>query len=288
MAMRRNRGKRLFAVGLLVSAALLPSSWYPVARADKISPPVEMSGATTLVTTSSRSLLVTFPTRVDTRSMRIKHSGSGRMHGVIMKRVGGNQSDREGILWNVVTERCDHAGCDGEESPTVTSAVDTGRYLSGTWRVYLIADAAPMAVKLEFGELGGRSILRATDAFPNQIETLEQVVSSSPGDAVYSAGGFTTVEKPSFGMSWLWLDGEPYTGSIFGNCVHTDLPSDTSTAFLPTCPEGDGTAEVSAQGDLVYETSAFNAKGLGTWFASPSPAKVFGSVAFWMSFTRER
>lgn len=281
--MKRNRHKSLLAIGMLVSASLVATSDHSSARLAKGSRPVTMTGATTLAAQFSGSLLVTFPRKVDSQGMRVKHSGSGRVHGFIMKRVAENESDQEGILWSVVTERCQDRGCDGEQSPTFTSALDTGRYLSGSWRVYLIADAAPMAVTLEFAELPGRSTFRPIDPFLSQVVTLDRV-NSSPGDAVYSTGGFTTLEKPSLGMSWLWLDGEPFTGSVFGNCVYRNRPSDSSTAFLPPCPEGEGTTEVSAQGNLVYATTAFNAKGLGTWFASPSPGKVFGSVALWMSF----
>jgi hypothetical protein len=141
-----------------------------------------------------------------------------------------------------------------------------------------------MKVALELEGLNGRQYIEPADPTATEVTTPKIVVGDQGDDPVYSAGAFTRVKEPSLGMIWLWVDGDPQLGTLFGSCVYSETSQASATAFVPPCPQSEGRQHVSVENDVLYSSTAFGASGLGAWFTTASTVEESGSVALWISF----
>jgi hypothetical protein len=191
---------------------------------------------------------------------------------------------------HVSVGQCLEKGCRGKGSSMPSVCFNCSEFLSGTWDLYVIADGAPVTMTLKLKGMSGVVRREAVDRVPFEMSTLEPRVTQDAGMTIYSAGEFSTLDEPDFGVFALWLKGDPHVVSAVDDCIYRkgQMMPPPGLAFLPGCPatgvnpyvhtttEGDG------GGFVLTTVSHCCPQGMGGWLKSASGTKKVGAVALWL------
>jgi hypothetical protein len=224
-----------------------------------------------------------------------KLEGDGRIWGFILAKEG----QRPGVGPTVVAEQigqCLHKACDARSGGFEYGEQGFGfrkQLPAGNYRLWLIADDAPVTLTLRFSSLHGSVEAMPTESVASEIRRLPFSISSSEAGTIYSAGAFTDIQSPTYSLMGLWAKGDRHVASVFGDCSYRS-PSDAppTAAFVPGCPTGEGEPFVStsetpggAPGGVIFTSSSFDgAAGIGGWFSSTAGVSDFGAIGFWMKW----
>ncbi len=193
--------------------------------------------------------------------------------------------------------RCSEPGCKGTRDRFIIkrTANTSDGLTAGVYRLYVVADQAPVRFVFQIPALEGKTIIRPADDTAVEIRTLTPRIQESGTRTVYSAGDYTRLERlnEGFGFLGLWVRGDNHLGTGFGSCYYyggiADPPQEA--AFLPGCPTGHSTPHMSQltgpgqKGGIIF--TSFNwefPSGIGGWYASISEVRAAGAVALWLQY----
>lgn len=254
---------------------------------------VVLRGVNKFTASSAMSVLVELrrPTAVPA-DLAITYDGDGRVQGYVMIKQGVPVSEAP-RLESQTLGQCSTRGCHSRRHDDIfTSGTNFGRKLpAGTYRLYLIADHAPVTVKIRLDDVKGTTSTRPSQPYKLAVRTLNPRSDLTPTHNVYSAGDFRPAAHKGalIGFVGLWLSGPAGTIGAAGDCFYRESNQQQGHSFAPGCPTGDSTGPwvfsgSDSRGNLFATTTDWDSpSGLGVWFASGSIIKRYGAVGFWMT-----
>lgn len=254
------------------------------------SPGRTLHGKTTFTATTTSRATISLPRPLTLfEDLDIRVDGDGRIFGFMMSKTGSyEQEAQRPVMVGLTTGQCDRRACEARDGFLFISAFNTGRKLSGTWNLYVVADGAPVDVTFTIKGESGRQTIPVAGHVKAEIRTLRPTVHETNSNAVYSAGDFTELDRVDFGMVGLWTVGQPHGATAYGSCAYEgDGAPPVEDAFLPGCPAGDGYENVSSApgpgGGIVLTAGTYGrTRGLGGWYATASAVERYGAVGFWI------
>ena len=267
----------------------------------------------TLTGTETKLIRVRFPEPVKVEDLHFHVRGNGRVFGFLMRKVGyyGDQQGprQEGSrpqVWGTTVGQCDTRGCQARQGTVFVTAWNVRRF-EGQWDFYLVADGGEVRVGLSVHGAKGSKIIDVDRAegqeVHHEIRTLTPRVNGTPGETIYSAGDFSSMNHLDFGMVGLWAIGDTHVATAYGPCVYYGkyvgrTEENVDTLFTPGCPA----AAIGLTSTRTWVTesppddnSGFvltsrgtgppdAPRGLGGWFATASEVKRYGAVALWIDY----
>ena len=211
-------------------------------------------------------------------------------------------------------------GCDERGCKTTNEAVETmfeaskdagARFVvkAGEYRLYLLADGAPVKVTFRLHGLRGKRTLRSTVAATEDLKTSPTRVDLEPGGGrVWSAGSSFDGGQVGFSFSSLVMKAADFTGTEVGICQYNAFhPPPEQMAYGPHCSEltpalGSG-GRVKFDSDIDSDTFSLIATfgyhdnkdgtvgapnlsgqhGLGAWIRSPQDLEVHPFRSFFLT-----
>lgn len=138
---------------------------------------------------------------------------------------------------------CDDPGCRATKRSLETmydlqqDADDTLRLEAGDYRLYLIADGAPVIATLRLHGLSGRRSLQV--ARPAKLDyqaSSTRIDTDAAGGRVWSAGNSFSGGQVGFSLSWLEVEAADFSGLESGICQYNAFePPPPEIAYGPHC-----------------------------------------------------
>lgn len=281
------------SIVLLLSTLGLNSLQTVNARPPNDDPVIVMTGSTTFKTLTTSRALVQFPQKVDViNDLKHEVTGDGRVRGFVLRKVGAYRRGNRPLIQSVHLGLCSRKGCASRETPSFMSGQNVGRKISGLWELYVIADGARVSLEFQVSSLKGSNTWVLREPARSEIRSLTPTVHEGIAHTLYSAGAFSRLADPDFGLVGIWFEGQPHAAGAFGSCIHENVPTRAQeTAFLPGCPNGEGqlgasTTPSTGPWDVFFMASrACCTKGLGGWYSTASKIIGSGGVAFWIDYS---
>lgn len=280
---------RIFAVSLLLLSLGVPRG---SASPPPGSEPVVLEGTTIFeATSSSRSIAVRFPGRIPfPDGLEVSFDGNGRVFGYILQKIGDYDDDDRPTIEDLTLGYCTTEGCRARRVPHIGSVRSVGSYISGKWRLYVIADGAPVSVVMKLEGQVGELRVTPKDAVRATIRTLQPEVTESSGQSVFAAGTFSKSHQDSYGLVGLWVRSDLHTATFAGDCSYEQAPPVREQAFLPGCPGGKGIiypriGPVGRDEVALVAAHACCVEGLGAWYATPAQVFDSGAIAAWFELS---
>lgn len=259
---------------------------------------VNLAGVTSFTTSRSGRWRLHVPRDVALKDLRVSYGGNGRVVAFVVIEQG-EPLGTGALLGGYSVGRCHRRACEARSpykfkfTANVEGRLEAGRYL-----VYILADGAPVSLRLEVKSASGRIRARNPESVRAHIATLP--TSSTTTSNVYSAGGFAPPDHDSlFGLFGLWLDADAHAASAYGDCFYFrgDAFASEETAFQPGCPTGDGFRRTFVGSDPTRpgEVSLVSARlstqapvaAIGGWYAAAATVSARGAVGAWMDVGSE-
>lgn len=276
---------------ILLVAAVAPSTTAAKAASERV---ITLGQHSVFTARETSSILVRLPEPqpfFKMKSFRIDSHGDGRVTGFMLIQQGLLKRDAAAIH-GLTIGRCSKRACKARKNEIrfVWGSNFQRKVPKGIYRLYVVADGAPVTVTVRAERLSGHVVARPNDPVKTDLRTLTPRVDVDGAHSVYSAGDFTKLEggRPDFAFMGLWVTADaPAAATAWGDCIYyndgwADPPEDR--AFLPGCPEGDGYPfAYPARG--VVSTSSINGgspHGIGAWYSTTSPVSDYGAVALWI------
>lgn len=225
------------------------------------------------------------------KSFRIDSHGDGRLTGFMLIQQGVPKRDAAAIH-GLTIGRCNERACKARKNEVrfVWGSNFRGKVPKGIYRLYVVADGAPVTVTVRAERLAGDVAARPNDPVKTDLRTLTPRVDVEGAHSVYSAGDFTRLDagRPDFAFMGLWVTADaPAAATAWGDCIYyndgrADPPEDR--AFLPGCPEGDGYPFAFPARGVVATSSIAGGlpHGIGAWYSTTSPVSDYGAVGLWI------
>lgn len=242
-------------------------------------------------------------------------SGAGRTVGFALTRQRPSDDLSKRFLMATRMSKCRFEGCTSRHDPIVfMRPFEFGdgpilmKIQRGNYRLYLIADGAPVKITLKLRGLRGHRVIRpAAPALIDVQAPRTRVLTQGNRRSVYSAGSTYRTGTRGFFVSAIYVLGRRFEGAVWGMCAYNGPAPPEDTAFGPHCSAltygglGSGTfgyfsGGPTARGFWVVIMSTYGAaslppnfdgrRSLGAWYASPGPLDEFGSQAFYLSYDR--
>jgi hypothetical protein len=248
-------GRRLYRGVLcaLLLAGVLSGSGESLAQA-RSGP--DLKGVSTIVGSRPSVMRVNIPDRLvlpldDAVADLIDIKGEGRATGFVLLSAADSSTGSFSMYGGVVMSGCEKAACKAPREERAGSIVYAGRtdkdetqveLPAGPYDLYLIADGAPVRVRLRIPGLGGRATYKPTTEVSKFVTTPDEVVQESSTGATYSAGSRIDVKgREAVVLGLLRLRTAAWTTGAVGHCVYADDPPPSPAAFAPGCPAGSNT-----------------------------------------------
>lgn len=283
---------------VLVAGTLAPPLQARAAR--EPSPPLITLASETRVVASKHSLaLLSVPEDVSLKEMRIRIAGGGRVAGYALTNRTGAANGGDVLVQSFIFNRCLDPGCPPAKQRLQmrwAEGLKNGVLREGTYRLYIVADQAPVTVTFRNRTLRGHATLRLPGNHADiELLSLPTSVTTTDDGAVFSAGAFTSLERGrGIGMLGLWALGRNFAGGAFGNCFYFSdtLAPREDTAFVPGCPTGwspshsiRGPGTSSSTDGIVYQSTHHRLPhGIGGWAVSAAQLDDVGAVGLWVRF----
>ena len=239
--------------------------------------------------------------------------GAGRVVGFALTRRRPSDDLSKRFLMATRLAKCRFAGCTSHHDPIIfmrpfqfgdgPQLIDLPR---GRYRIYLIADGAPVKVTLKLRGLRGRRVIRPARRAVVDIQAPRtRVLAQGNHRSVYSAGSTYRSGDRGFFVSAIYVLGRRFEGAAWGMCAYNGPAPPEDGAFGPHCSAltygglGTGTfgyfsGGPTARGFWVVIMNTYGPDGvppnldgrraLGAWYASPGPLDEFGSQAFYLGY----
>lgn len=261
---------------------------------------IPLAGQSTIRLDRSAVLTVRLPTDVHADAFRARFPGRGRAVGFALVALKNGGVSAEGPAVTAFRlNLCREKGCaDGPRSFTTRSGIGLSDGLilpSGLYRLYLVADGAPISFRFAIDGLQGTIELVASDRLNASVRTLQSIRGMGPDTNVFASGGYETVSaKAGIGFLGMWALGTSHTATAFGSCYRYPqsprLPREV--AFAPGCPAGDSHPRVhhqaisEAEGGFILTSVNYTLpEGIGGWYSSAAEIDSSGAVGLWLPFT---
>ncbi len=292
-----NRAARaVVAVWLTVAGALSEASAaaITVAQAGQVQPGSDML----FVARRTTRWRLDLSHRIPLNNLRLTYRGDGRVFGYLLVEEGAPLG-RGSVLGGYSIGRCGEQACNARPSYKFQFAANVDSYLpSGSYFVYLIADGAPVRLRLQTPASVDGTPAREGEAVRTHIRTLTTATPTTRN--VYSGGRFAPPSNKSlFGLFGLWLEGSSHAASAYGDCFYFrgDIFSSRTPTFQPGCPTGDGFhhtfvgSDPTGGAETVFVSARLSAQvpvtGIGGWYSSISDVAASGAVAAWVDVRSE-
>lgn len=204
---------------------------------------------------------------------------------------------------------CSAPGCEPSEFPiNYVNGLAPGRgrvvLESGDYRLFLIADGAPVRIKLTFIEgPSGRALLRPGRTDTIDLQTLATRFWNEQGQTTWWAGSHFNGGQIGFSVSSVFVTADQLNGTELGVCQYNRPgPPPEEIAYGPHCSllsnaMGSGAEFVLAPYSedefililmLGYHEQGVGlenpdgTRGLGAWFRSPGDVERFGATTFFV------
>lgn len=205
--------------------------------------------------------------------------GRGRIRGFALAQVGERLLDTAGLVM-VAPGYCMKKGCGSPKNPGggwgVVTGTEGGWILpAGDYLLYVIADGAPLRVKLTFPEFSGNTRIEVRRPAEIDIDSFRTHPVSTPEGSFYMGGGFSDMGGGVRGLAmlkvWALRDTqEPPVPFVWGGCAYyEDEHPLGDLAFAPGCPGA------PHEPFLIYGESGPGYVGSFTAF-SPVPGGIGG------------
>ena len=301
--MTRQPGRRTgtWIVSLTILTGTLGTSSYAGVGEVTRGPTVVTLGKTTrFLATHHSQVKVRRPEDVSLRDMKSRIDGGGRVAGYALTDWTQDPEQGSVLVQSFIMNRCLEPGCPPAEQPLRirwAEGVKNGTIPAGTYRLYVVADEAPVVVTFRDPHLRGSYTARLEgEPVGVDLRTLPMSSTSTSDGTVFSAGDFTSLDPGrGLGLLGLWALGSPYAAGAFGNCFYFDetLAPRRDTAFVPGCPAGWSPSRYPAipappgeEGGLIYTSTHHRLPlGIGGWAASGATLKSFGAVGLWLRWS---
>lgn len=275
--------------------AVIGAMLTPVPAAPAVSKAHLLKGQTRVTASKTSSVLIRFPKKVRfSKDFIANFSGDGRVRGFVLLKEGRyGQEAKRPLIQGISVGRCSERACRAARDDfNFTFGWNVGRGLTGTWRLLVIADGAPVTVTLDLKGVAGSQRLSPARREKAEIRTLTPSVHESGTNTIYSAGDFTNLMRADLGLVGLWAEGGPYGSSWFGDCIYEEgsTPPQEGLAFMPGCPTSDGSQWMHGSpslgtGGFVFTSSRHCCPaGLGGWYATASAVKNYGGIGLWLDW----
>lgn len=185
------------------------------------------------------------------QSEQVAITGRGRAAGVVLERLGGGP---DAVLAALNYNACGTKGCkpiavfeyvDGTRSGPPSDAGDNKISLpAGTYRVVLVADGAPVKVRLKLSGLDESVTVHPRRESGTAFHKITDITETRlPAGFTYSGG---RTYPPTSGGAFIGLQElyrtTPGAASVAGTCViYGEAPP--ANAYAPGCPTGDRTSD---------------------------------------------
>jgi hypothetical protein len=270
----------LAAVGLGPAAGASP---VPARRA-----PV-LRGKTVVVADRTSVATVRIPIETDPFEWDIRLHGRGRVRGLVVTQRGESTWDTP-TFFTVSPGHCHTAGCGQPETERGWSFL-TGRgdLPAGEYRLFLIADGAPMQANIAIPGLTGSTRIALTEPAAADVDSFRTRALATPDGMVYTGGGFSEMGGDTRGLALMEMWGyrertEAYPYG-WGLCLYWERSHPAPDhAFAPGCPGGQPDAwHVGADRGYALAMSAFDRLpfGMGGYSVMPLTSNA-GGVGLWM------
>lgn len=221
--------------------------------------------------------------------------GNGRVIGFVLTAERGREELGEGpTLFGWSIGRCMRPAC--QARGFLTSWVFTrnlpredGKEIlpAGDYRLYLIADGAPVRIRMELAGLKGRGTIAPTRHASAELTSLRPLAAKKGDDTVYWGGTSSALSGSGFALAELWMDGDEVEDGV-GSCIYeTREPPDGDAAYMPPCPLADVSDVnlVNAQNNEVgYFAWSELPRGMGLWRTASSEPERVGAVTLWLKY----
>ena len=278
-------------IGVLVLLVALVGA--PASAGGQVGPTVVLGGVSVFTASQTSSVLVRIPSGVELKDLKVSYKGRGRATGFIMRKLG--RYEQEGyrpVYEDVAIRTCSERACGTGQRVASPWCLNCSRKsLPGVWKLYVVADGAPVTVTFKIEGADGRVSSQPSTEVRGQIKTLPVRLESGEGNHVYAAGGFSSLKRTDYGKVGMWALGDPHAATAADACLYYGkqrFPDDV--AWGPGCSLiADSYPVVRAtpagQGGVIYTSSAYdNPRGLGAWYSTASTVQSHGAVAFWIDF----
>lgn len=249
---------------------------------------------------TSASMLVRLPADVpitNERDLRGRFEGGGRIIAYVLVKEGWDgPSRRRPMIVGQRVGQCAEVGC-ASQSLVGGGVTAWGVKRDGAWempagvyRLYLVADGAPVEMKLTIASLEGETTLTPKGPARAEIVSLTPGVHEMVDLNDYSAGTTAPFRGEGYSSIATWRKGEVKVAGAYGICAYEDEPprADAAIAYLPVvCPETFRDANVYAAPIRDY-AGGFEAfinhvpAALGMWYASAAVVRDYGATVLWL------
>ncbi len=179
------------------------------------------------------------------RSDQVTIAGRGRVVGAVLERVGPGP---EAMLLAANYNLCGQRACEplqasefirGAPSAMSDRGIDTTTLPAGRYRVVLIADGAPVRVRLELSGLAASTTLRPTkDAGVAYRRIADITATPTPATVTFSGGRTYPAARGAVVLFQELFRTSPGAAGVSGTCIiFGEAPP--ADAYAPTCPNGD-------------------------------------------------
>lgn len=283
---------RVVSVG--VAAAVLSLTAGPAGAAPKIA---VLRGRTVAVADSTSFTTVRVPRAIDIKDgWTITSHGRGRIRGFVLTQVGENILETPTYAM-VFPGYCTTAGCGEPEEQGGGSGFLTGTedwdLPAGTYRMYVIADSAPVRIELGIAGYSGRTTIPVTEPAAVDFDSFRSHPITTPDGTIYAGGGFSDIGGGvrGFTTAKMWaLGSSPPRPFVTGNCLYYQREHPAPEhAFAPGCPGSGRTPAFFVIPDASGYVAGMTALhplpyGIGAHSINPL-AGSFGGAAVWMPLT---
>ncbi|HYO61437.1 MAG TPA: hypothetical protein VEU29_06030 [Actinomycetota bacterium] len=171
---------------------------------------------------------------------------------------------------------------------------DTMELPAGDYLLYVIADGAPVTVRLRLPGLTGRSRLRPAGQADFEVTEPTVTTHETNSSTVYSNGdSFAMSGRQSFSFNALRIRAAAWAVGEIGHCIYDQEPPPRPLAFAPGCPQGTNMPVTDAFVAPVPLTRIYatgvgrNSPGVighGSWYAAAAAVEEADAVGFNLDF----
>ena len=262
------------AVALVLAFAAVPAS---------AAPQNELDGYSVAEADTTGRLSVYFPQDVPLGQLHITVEGAGRVFGYLLQGAGIN------LMKEIEFGDCTQRACTVAphiNASRIVFGFEDGYVPAGTYDMYVFADGAPVRVSFAIDSMDDE--VDDDDSLvvqPVESEVLTATAIVDQGEnRVYSAGDFSSFERPTLSIFGMWVTSKPHLVTGFGHCTQYARTFEPvrDVALSAACPGGvkgvGDYREVKEEEDGVMWTISdqAGAMGMGGWFVTGSPPAHYG------------
>lgn len=225
--------------------------------------------------------------------------GRGRIRGFALAQVGERLLETPGLVM-LAPGYCMKQGCGSPKHPgggwgVITGSDETFTLPAGEYLLYVIADGAPLRVRLRLPGLSGSNSLEVEREAEIDIDSFRTHPVSTPEGTFYMGGGFSDMGGGVRGLAmlkvWALRDRqEPPVPFAWGGCAYyEEEPPVADLAFAPGCPGAPHEPFLVYGANAPGYVGSFTAlspvpRGIGGHSSSPA-ADNAGGAAVWFPMT---